>query len=115
MDNVGQHMQGAEIWTEFIDFEMALNHMSFVNLLGYMAVKTPLLNSDKIEARYARLFKHFRYLDIVDTLYDTMVEQMNAPGFTVGDKYQAKYDELGKNTTKDPSSPFSLRFNFSRV
>jgi len=61
--------------------------MSFVNLLGYMAVKTPLLNSDKIEARYARLFKHFRYLDIVDTLYDTMVEQMNAPGFTVGDKY----------------------------
>jgi hypothetical protein len=52
MDNVGQHMQGAEIWTEFIDFEMSLNHMSFVNLLGYLAVKTPLLDSDKIEARY---------------------------------------------------------------
>ena len=36
----------------------------------------------------------------MDSLYDAMVEQMNAPGFTVGDKYQAKYDELGKNTIK---------------
>ncbi len=56
MDNVGQHMQGAEIWTEFIDFEMALNHMGFVNLLGYMAVKTPLLECEKIEAKYVVFF-----------------------------------------------------------
>lgn len=51
MDNVGQHMHGAQIWTEFIDFEMALNHMGFVCLLGYMAIKTPLLDSEKIEAK----------------------------------------------------------------
>ena len=31
---------------------MALNHMGFVNLLGYMAVKTPLLDCDKILSRY---------------------------------------------------------------
>jgi hypothetical protein len=44
MDNVGQHMLGAEVWLEHIDFEMALNHMGFVCLLGYMAVKTPLMD-----------------------------------------------------------------------
>ena len=42
LDNVGHHMQGAEIWTEFIDFELMLNHVGFVNLLCYMAIKTPL-------------------------------------------------------------------------
>jgi len=98
MDNVGQHMQGAEIWTEFIDFEMALNHMGFVNLIGYMAVKTPLLDCDKILSRYVYCIPDiiFRYLEIVDTLYESMVEQMNQEGFSPGDKYQSKYDELGK-------------------
>ena len=43
MDNVGQHMHGYEIWDQFMDFEMSLNHMGFINLLGYLAVKTPLL------------------------------------------------------------------------
>jgi hypothetical protein len=52
MDNVGQHMQATEIWTEFIDFELALNHMGFVNLLGYTAVKTPLLDCEKILTKY---------------------------------------------------------------
>lgn len=33
----------------------------------------------------------------MDTLYDSMVEDMNRADFTVGDKYKAKYDELGKN------------------
>ena len=37
-----------------------------------------------------------RYLELVDTLYDSMVEDMNREGFTVSDKYKAKYDELGK-------------------
>ena len=51
MDNVGQHMQAGEIWTEFLDFEMALNHMAMVGLIGYMAVKTPLIECQKVEAR----------------------------------------------------------------
>jgi hypothetical protein len=51
MDNVGQHMQGADIWTEFIDFEIAMNHMGFVNLLGYLSIKTPLLDSDAMLQR----------------------------------------------------------------
>ena len=50
-DNVGQHMQGGEIWNQFIDFELALNHMGFVNLLGFIAIKTPLLDSDTILAK----------------------------------------------------------------
>ncbi len=33
---------------------------------------------------------------MVDTLYDSMIEDMNREGFTVSDKYKAKYDELGK-------------------
>ena len=50
-DNVGQHMQGGEIWNQFIDFELALNHMGFVNLLGFIAIKTPLLDSENILAK----------------------------------------------------------------
>ena len=49
MDNVGQHMKAAEIWSQFIDFEIALNNMGFVNLLGYLSIKTPLLDTDKME------------------------------------------------------------------
>jgi hypothetical protein len=37
-----------------------------------------------------------RYLDILDTLYDAIIDDMNKEGFTVGDKYKTKYDELGK-------------------
>ena len=48
MDNVGQHMQGGEVWSEFVDFELALNHMGFVNLLGYLSVKTPLLDCESM-------------------------------------------------------------------
>lgn len=51
LDNVGQHMQGAEIWTTFIDFEMSRNRMGFVNLLCYMGIKTPLLECEKIETK----------------------------------------------------------------
>jgi CRISPR/Cas system endoribonuclease Cas6 (RAMP superfamily) len=40
-----------------------------------------------------------RYLEIVETLYENMVEDMNRADFTVGDKYRSKYDELGKTTT----------------
>jgi len=48
MDNVGHHMKAGEIWQHFIDFETAQNHMGFVNLLGYLAIKTPLLDTDSI-------------------------------------------------------------------
>lgn len=102
IDNVGQHMQATEIWTEFIDFELALNHMGFVNLLGFTAVKTPLLDCEKILTKYDSNPNNFfliRYLEIVDTLYENMVEDMNRADFTVSDKYRAKYDELGKTTT----------------
>ena len=51
MDNVGQHMQAGEVWTEHIDFEMARNQMGMVCLLGYMACKTPLSDCHKIEQR----------------------------------------------------------------
>jgi hypothetical protein len=101
MDNVGQHMQATEIWTEFIDFELALNHMGFVNLLGYTAVKTPLLDCEKILTKYDSNYYYplNRYLEIVDTLYENMVDNMNSAEFTVSDKYRTKYDELGKTTT----------------
>ena len=109
MDNVGQHMQATEIWTEFIDFELALNHMGFVNLLGYTAVKTPLLDSEKILTKYDSNSNPInRYLEIVDTLYENMVEDMNRADFTVGDKYRAKYDELGKTTSAMQANTFEL-------
>ena len=51
IDNAGQHMKGAEIWTKYIDFEMTLNHLGFVNLLCYLSVRTPLLNHEDIERK----------------------------------------------------------------
>ena len=51
MDNVGQHMKAAEIWSQFIDFESSLNNLGFVNLLGYLSVKTPLLECGKMEEK----------------------------------------------------------------
>lgn len=51
MDNVGQHMKAAEIWTQFIDFEIGLNNLGFVNLLCYLAIKTPLLDHEKLEEK----------------------------------------------------------------
>jgi hypothetical protein len=44
IDNVGQHMLSAEIWKRFFDFEEALNHLGFANLIGYLAIKTPLID-----------------------------------------------------------------------
>jgi len=75
--------------------------MGFVNLLGYTAVKTPLLDCEKILTKYDSHSNHAinRYLEIVDTLYENMVDNMNSADFTVSDKYRAKYDELGKTTT----------------
>ncbi len=37
-----------------------------------------------------------RYLDILDPLYADIVNDMKREGFTVNDKYKAKYEELGK-------------------
>lgn len=51
MDNVGQHMHGGEIWIAFIDFEMSLNHLGFVGLIGYLALKTPLVEAEIIEEK----------------------------------------------------------------
>ena len=38
-----------------------------------------------------------RYLKIVDTYFETIVEDMNRPDFTVSEKYKAEFEELGKN------------------
>ena len=43
IDNVGQHMKGADIWQKYIDFEITLNNLGFVNLLCYLSIRTPLL------------------------------------------------------------------------
>ncbi len=49
MDNVGNHMKAADIWLKYVDFELMLNHMGFMNLLLYLALKTPLLDTEAIE------------------------------------------------------------------
>lgn len=51
LDNVGNHMKAADIWIKYIDFELMLNHMGFMNLLFYQALKTPLLDVEGIEQK----------------------------------------------------------------
>ncbi len=35
----------------------------------------------------------------METLYDSILEDMGKEGFTVGDKYKSQYEELGKTLT----------------
>lgn len=48
IDNIGLHMKSSEIWNQFIDYETSLNNMGFANLLCYLAIKTPLVDSDQM-------------------------------------------------------------------
>ena len=38
----------------------------------------------------------YRYLEVLDTLYDEIIMDVNREDFTVGEKYKAKQEELGK-------------------
>lgn len=38
-------------------------------------------------------------METLDTLYDSIIDDMNREDFTVGDKYKPKYEELGKQST----------------
>jgi hypothetical protein len=38
-------MRAADIWVKYIEFEIMQNHMGFMNLICYMALKTPLLET----------------------------------------------------------------------
>lgn len=42
-------MKGGDIWNGYIDFEMTSNHLGFANLLCYIAIRTPLIDSTSIE------------------------------------------------------------------
>lgn len=42
-------MKAADIWIKYMDFEMSLNHMGFLGILGLNALKTPLLDIELIE------------------------------------------------------------------
>jgi len=44
-------MKGLDIWTKYMDFETTLNHMGFVNLLGYLSVRTPLIGTEEAEKK----------------------------------------------------------------
>jgi len=48
IDNIGLHMKSSDIWNQFIDYETSLNNMGFANLLCYLAVKTPLIDSEQM-------------------------------------------------------------------
>jgi len=41
--------------------------------------------------------KRYRYLEIVEMLFDGIMDDFNKEDFTVNDKYKAKYEELGKH------------------
>lgn len=42
----------------------------------------------------------------MDTLFEQIVEDMDRDGFTISDKYKAKYDELGKIQNLSFLGPF---------
>jgi hypothetical protein len=44
-------MKGGEIWSKYIDFEVANNHLGFMNLLCYLSIRTPLLDTSDLEAK----------------------------------------------------------------
>ena len=46
IDNVGRDMKAGEIWVKYIEFETSLNHMGFANLLCYLSIQTPLIDTE---------------------------------------------------------------------
>jgi len=80
-------MKSTEIWLKYVDFEMMQNHMGFMNLLLYQAIKTPLLGIDEIKDKYT---------EILDTLFDNIVEDLKSEDYKVSDKYKVKNEEVGK-------------------
>jgi hypothetical protein len=64
--------------------------MGFMNLLCYLAIKTPLLDSDVILQKYSNTpIKNFfiRYLEYIDSLYDAIIDDIRTESFQVGEKY----------------------------
>jgi hypothetical protein len=45
---------------------------------------------------YPILLNSIRYLQILETLFSDIIQDMNREDFKVGDKYKNKYEELGK-------------------
>mmetsp|Transcript_26363 Transcript_26363/g.18697 ORF Transcript_26363/g.18697 Transcript_26363/m.18697 type:complete len:142 (-) Transcript_26363:118-543(-) len=83
IDNVGRHMQAGAIWLKYIDFETSLLHMAFVNLLCYMAVKTPLLDQDEVIEKYTEVLTNF---------YDSIMEDLQGQS-EAGQQIPAKYHD----------------------
>lgn len=40
----------------------------------------------------------YRYLEILDTLFDAIIDDIRSESFSVSDKYKAKQEELGKHS-----------------
>mmetsp|Transcript_14215 Transcript_14215/g.13779 ORF Transcript_14215/g.13779 Transcript_14215/m.13779 type:complete len:125 (+) Transcript_14215:249-623(+) len=85
-------MKSTEIWLKYVDFEMMQNHMGFMNLLLYQAIKTPLLGIDEIKDKYT---------EILDTLFDNIVEDLKSEDYKVSDKYKVKNEEVVKLIFED--------------
>ena len=94
------------MWLKYVDLELMLNHMGFMNLLLFLAIKTPLLDIEVIENKYGSRFIS-RYVETLETLYDNIVDDMQSEEYKVGDKYRSKNEELG-NCLSSSSSPFSF-------
>ena len=66
MDSICLHnMQSGQIWLKYIDFELLRNNLIFVNVLYYMAAKTPLGGDDNQQLM-------LRYLSFIQNLYETI-------------------------------------------
>ena len=74
-------MRAGEIWKKYIDFELLNNHMGFMNLLCYLSIKTPLLDSNELLNKY---------IENLDSLFDAIVDDIKSEQFKVSDKYQTK-------------------------
>jgi hypothetical protein len=45
---VGQSPRSAEIWMLWIDFEWSFLHMAKCHLLGFLAIKTPMIDHERV-------------------------------------------------------------------
>lgn len=48
ISTVGRHFKSGNVWLLWIDFQTSLYHMSFVNLICFLAARTPLQQHDQI-------------------------------------------------------------------
>lgn len=80
------------IWMKYIDFETMRNNLSFVNVLCYVAIDTPLADKQSLLRKY---------LGLASTLFEQFLEESSSAKFQEKSKQLRELMVTNLNGNKD--------------